>query len=291
MTIVDAHHHLWDTDALHYELFDKVHALRQPHRLSEYERVAAANDVVLSVCVEAASAGADGWSETEWLLAETKQSSLVKRITAWAPIESPDLDTYLRRLSAEASDKVVAIRRSFEFESSDFPQRPDVIAGVRTLAHFGYKFELVLFDRSLKSALKLIQACPQTQFVLDHAGKPRIRDGVDQPWRRDLAAIAKESNVVCKISGLTTEADHQNWRKEQLKPCIDHAIACFGWDRVLFGSDWPVCNLARGFDPWLEAAQWATASASEQQRRKLFSENAMQFYDYSQLEMEGRHAG
>jgi L-fuconolactonase len=280
MTIVDAHHHLWDTGALSYELFGTIPALNRPYRLADYESVAAANGVASSVCVEAASAGAEGWSETRWLLAEAGESRIVQKITAWVPIESSDLRSYLHRLRDEAADKVTAIRRSFEFEPPDFLQREDVIAGARLLAQMGYKCELVLFERSLESALRLIQACPETEFILDHAGKPRIRDGVDQPWRRNLAAIAEERNVVCKISGLSTEADRQNWCKEQLKPYIDHVIDCFGWNRVLFGSDWPVCNLARGFERWLEAAEWATASAAEDDRRKLFSENARRVYEF-----------
>jgi L-fuconolactonase len=286
MTIVDAHHHLWDTEVLNYKLFDTVPELRRPYRIGDYERVAAANGVVSSVCVEAASAGADGWDEAMWLLDEVSRSRIVTSVTAWAPLEAPGLATHLQRLKDRAGDKVLAIRRSFEFEASDFPERAEVIAGVKLVARFGYKFELVLFERSLESALRLIQACPETEFILDHAGKPRIREGIDQPWKRNISAIAKHDNVVCKISGLSTEADRQTWRKEHLKGYIEHAIESFGWNRILFGSDWPVCNLARGFERWLEAALWATASASEEDRQKLLAENARRVYASKRTERQ-----
>jgi L-fuconolactonase len=293
MSIVDAHHHLWDTNLLHYTLFETVPALRRPYTGDDYQREAVANGVTASVCVEAASAGADGWSETRWLLEEMRRVPLVRGITAWAPLERPDLSVYLEQLRVTAGRSVAAIRRSFEFEPSDFPECPEVIAGVRVLASFGYLCELVLFERSLASAVRLVEACPEARFILDHAGKPRIREGLLEPWRSNLARLARLPNVVCKISGLSTEGDRDKWTKEQLKPYIDHAIERFGWDRVLFGSDWPVCNLAGGFGRWLEAADWATAWAPEMERRKLFSGNAARSYGFAgaAAAVERDHAG
>jgi L-fuconolactonase len=156
MSIVDAHHHLWDANLLHYELFDTVPALRRPYTGADYERESAVNGVTASVCVEAASAGADGWCEIRWLLEQARQFPVVHRITAWAPLERPDLQAYLERLRAAAGASVAAIRRSFEFEPSDFPARPEVIAGARLLAGFGCRCELVLFERSLAAAVRLV---------------------------------------------------------------------------------------------------------------------------------------
>jgi L-fuconolactonase len=278
MEIVDAHHHLWDTDRLHYTLFDSVAALRRPYTISDFDPVARMHHVVSSVCVEAASAGDDGWQETLWLLEQAKSSQVVRKIVAWAPVEKPDLYKYLERLAAAGGKLIAGVRRSFEFESPDFPESEAVIAGVKTVSHYDYSFDLVLFHQALPSAIRLVRSCPEARFVLDHLGKPRLREGIEHPWREQIAELARLPNVVCKISGLSTEADHATWTKEQLKPYIDYAIECFGWDRVLFGSDWPVCNLARGFDAWLNAALWATSGASESERRKLFSENTKRAY-------------
>jgi L-fuconolactonase len=278
--IIDAHHHLWDTNALRYSLFDNLPAMRRPFTNADYTAVADANHVTGSVLVEAASAGADGWKETSWLLDQAKRSRVVKRIVAWAPIEKPELGSYLERLSALGSDLIVGVRRSFEFESANFPEHPAVIAGMKAIHGFGYSVDLVLYEKSLMSAIRLVRACPEVAFILDHAGKPRIREGIQHPWREQMRDMALLPNIVCKISGLSTEADRHNWKKEELKPYIDHVITCFGPDRVLFGSDWPVCDQARGFGDWLEALHWATSALSENSRRRLFSENAKRVYKF-----------
>jgi L-fuconolactonase len=132
--------------------------------------------------------------------------------------------------------------------------------------------------RSLPSVIRLVRRSPETIFVLDHAGKPEIQNRREQRWRACIETLAKMPNVFCKISGLSTEADRKDWKKEDLKPYIDHAIEIFGWDRVIFGTDWPVCNLAGGLESWLEAALWATSSASEANRLKLFAGNARRVY-------------
>jgi len=280
MEIVDAHHHLWDTERLDYELFRSLPVLLRPYTNADFELLAARHGVSGSVLVEAASAGADGWRELLWLLEQAKGSRIVKRIVAWAPLERPDVSGYLERLTAAADGLVVGVRRSFEFEPPEFAASAGMITGAKTAARHGYSVDLVLFERSLAAALQLVEACPEVRFVLDHLGKPRIREGVLHPWWEQIAQLAQAPNVMMKISGLITEADRAHWTKEQLKPYIDHAIACFGWDRVLFGSDWPVSTLAGGYDPWVEAAVWATAGAGESDRRKFFSENAKRVYRF-----------
>jgi L-fuconolactonase len=280
MEIVDAHHHLWDTDLLHYDLFEPFPPLLRPYRNADFEVLAQKNHVTASVCVEAASAGGDGWQELLWLLEQAKSSRVVKKIVAQAPLDQPDVSAYLDRLAATAGEILVGVRRSFEFEPPEFPACDAMIAGVKAIARYGYSFDLVLFEGSLAAAVQLVKSCPEVQFILDHLGKPRIREGIEQPWREHIAQLAGLPNVVCKISGLVTEADRTNWTREQLKPYIDHAIECFGWDRVLFGSDWPVCTLAAGYGQWLETALWATAGADNSDRRKLFSENAKRVYRF-----------
>jgi L-fuconolactonase len=279
MNIIDAHHHLWDIHQLHYTLFDQVPALNRPFTLADFAGVATANGVRQSICVEAASAGADGLAETRWLLEQTAQSNVIAGLVVWAPIEQANLRTYLDQITGLGQGRIVGVRRSFEFEPPDFAQRAEVIAGAKTIGEYGYPVDLVLFHHSLAAAITLVRACPEVQFVLDHLGKPGVRQGLRHPWEEQIAELATLNNVVCKISGLTTEADHSHWTFEELKPYIDHVIHSFGWERVLFGSDWPVCELAGGYIRWLNALTWAVADASEANQRKLFSENARRIYD------------
>lgn len=266
MDIIDTHHHLWDTSYLEYAEFKGVPGLERPFTISDFEQVAARNRVTRSVCVEAASAGADGVKETEWLLGQTRGSRVVARVVVWAPIEKPGLRDYLDRLVKLKDPRIIGVRRGFETEEPEFPRHEDVIRGVQMLASYGYSFDLVLYHPSLPATIDLVRACPNVQFILDHLGKPDIRRGLEHPWRKHIEDLATFKNVACKVSGLITEADHQRWTKEQLAPYIQHAIQCFGWDRVMFGSDWPVCTQAGQYEQWLAALQWAIASATDRGR-------------------------
>jgi L-fuconolactonase len=277
--IIDSHHHLWNTSQLSYSLFERIPELKGAYTAETYDRLARSLGVTASVCVEAASAGADGVVETRWLIDETRRSEIVERLVVWAPLESPELRDYLDRLDALKERRIAGIRRSFEFEPDDFARRPDVIRGVKLAAERGYTVDLVLFRRSLRAAVELVRACPEARFILNHLGKPDLREPNCGSWAKDIAAMAQSENVVCKVSGLVTEADHDAWRVEDLQAPIDHVIAAFGWDRVLFGSDWPVCNRAGGFERWLGAVRWCVRDASEGQKRAFFAENARRVYE------------
>ena len=278
MDIIDSHHHLWDTGHLQYTLFDTIPMLNRSFTQVDFDALAARHHVRRSVCVEAASAGADGLAEVRWLLDQARRSSVVERLVVWAPLDQPHLRTYLDQVAGLDDGCITGVRRSFEFEAPDFPSSNEVVAGINMLAEYGYTCDLVFYHRSLPAVVELVKACPGVQFILDHLGKPPIREARFDPWARQLAELAACPNIVCKVSGLTTEAEHQRWTRTELKPYIDHALQCYGWDRVMFGSDWPVCNLAGGFERWLDAILWAIADATEDNKRRFFSENARRIY-------------
>jgi L-fuconolactonase len=276
--IVDAHHHLWDTRRFRYSLFDRIPALNRPYPVGDFDQVATAAGVDASVCVEAASAGAHGMVELTWLRQQADRSSRVKGIVAWAPVERPELPDYLARITGLNDPRIVGVRRSFEFEPPDFPSRPEVVTGVRRLARAGLSFDLVLFHPSLKAAIELVAQCPEVNFILDHLGKPPIRERQLEPWSTQVAQLAALPNVVCKISGMTTEAERETWTVDDLAPYFDHVVECFGWDRLLFGSDWPVCNLAGGYDTWRLAVDALLDGVSSADRAKFFVGNAVRIY-------------
>ena len=275
---MDAHHHLWDTRRFRYPLFERVPALNRPFPVDDFEPVAAALGIEASVCVEAATAGPDGMAELRWLRDQADRSSRIKAIVAWAPVERPDLPDYLARIASLDDPRIVGVRRSFEFDPPDFPGRPEVVAGVRRLAKAGLSFDLVLFHPSLKAATELVRQCPEVTFILDHLGKPPIRERRLEPWSTQIAELAAQPNVVCKVSGMTTEAEHATWTVDDLAPYFDRAVEGFGWDRLLFGSDWPVCNLAGGYQPWLSAVDRLLNGVSSTDRSKFFVDNAVRTY-------------
>jgi L-fuconolactonase len=270
--ILDSHHHLWDTRELEYALFGTVDELRRPFLAADYELLG----VPRSICVEAASAGADGRRETEWLLRETAASAVVAGIVAWAPLERVDVAGHLDWLTEQPGKPVVGVRRSFEFEDPLFP--PRTATGAREAGDRGLVVDLVLFPPSLPATIRLVDACPGTRFVLDHLAKPPIRAASWEPWASELAELALRDNVVCKLSGLPTEADRGRWTVDDLRPYVEHALACFGQDRLLYGSDWPVVNLAGGATRWLAAVQTLLAHLDHSERNAVLSGNAARVY-------------
>ena len=122
------------------------------------------------------------------------------------------------------------------------------------------------------------RAVPEVQFILDHIGKPDIKNKLLDPWRAEIKTLSEFPNVWCKVSGLVTEADHENWTREQLKPYIDHVIECFGFDRVMYGGDWPVAFQATEYPRWVETLDWAIEGCTDKELKKLFRDNAAAFY-------------
>jgi L-fuconolactonase len=215
--------------------------------------------------------------EAKWLRRQADRSSVVKGVL-WAPVSSPDLPGYLDEVASSDDPRILGVRRSFEFEPQDFPSRPEVVDGVRRLAGYGWSFDLVLFHPLLPAAVELVQPCPEVQFVLDHLGKPSIGDAALDRWREHVARMASQPNVACKMSGLVTEADLRGWSAEMLRPYVQHAIESFGWDRLIFGSDWPPCERAGGLGRWLEAVEELVKGASTDERETFFSRNASRIY-------------
>jgi L-fuconolactonase len=156
--------------------------------------------------------------------------------------------------------------------------RAAFIDGVRAVGARGWTFDLCVRHAQLPACTALVRACPETTFVLDHAGKPYVRGGVLDPWRKNVAALAGLPNVVCKLSGLVTEADPATWTPEALQPYVEHLLSCFGPGRLLFGSDWPVVKLAADYRRWLQTALDFLAPLSENERAAILSDNARRIY-------------
>ncbi len=156
--------------------------------------------------------------------------------------------------------------------------QPDFLDAVRLLPRYNLSFDICIFHHHLPNTLEMVRRCPEVAFVLDHIAKPAIKAGLTDPWKEQIRELASHANVVCKLSGLTTEADHKAWTREQLRPYIEHVIESFGVDRILYGGDWPVSELAGPYVSWLVALDWATSGFTPQEKRKLFRDNAIKSY-------------
>jgi L-fuconolactonase len=198
---------------------------------------------------------------------------------AHAPLEYGDqARAYLEALAA-IGPRVKGVRRLLQGETDPaLCLRPEFVRGVRLLPEFGFSFDICIKHHQLAPAAELVRQCPETSFILDHIGKPDIAHDLREPWRAKIRALAELPNVVCKVSGMVTEADHQGWSSDDLAPYVAHVLEVFGEDRVLFGGDWPVVLMASSYARWVEALDTLTAQIPDAARRKLWSNNARRVY-------------
>lgn len=284
--IIDSHQHLWDTRALDYPEFAGNEDLDRPFRAADYHAAATACGVTASICVEAASAGAPGASETNWLLRETSCSQLIAGVVAWAPVEDLGIVPYLARLLAAAGPgqtagpPVVGIRRGFEAVEPEFLLLPEVVAGVRAVGAAGLPFDLLVTAAQLPTATELVRRCPGTRFVLDHLGAPPRGEAATGRWRAAIARLAESATVACKLSGLAAAPADRGWQPADIADRLQIALALFGSDRVLFGSDWPVSTGAGsgGLASWLAATTSALGRLAAAERAGVLGANARRIY-------------
>jgi L-fuconolactonase len=279
LAITDTHHHLWDADLLAYSLLDgPLRMVKGRYDAGVFDETARRHGIGASICVEAVSAGADAQAETRWLLGQAATSKVVGGIVVWAPLGSGEAGPYIDDVLDQAGSLVKGVRRSFESAPGDALMSTAVRTDARAAGERGLSVDLVLFEGSLPEAFQLVRDCGGTRFVLDHLGKPHVQSGALEPWRTWMAALGQLDNIVCKISGLAVEAHNPGWSVGDLAPYLDIARECFEVERLMFGSDWPVCDLAGGIGRWIEAVGAWTAGWTEGERRRLYSENAAAFW-------------
>jgi L-fuconolactonase len=276
--ITDTHVHLWDTNRFTYPWLDGLPVLNRPFLPDDY--LTASNPVQVEniVFVECGIAFDQSMDEARWVMDLAREEPKIKAIIPSAPLERGE-DS---RAVLEAYKKcplIKGVRRLIQSEPDPaFCMQPDFVWGVQMLAEYDLSFDICISHEQLKHTLKMVNQCQDTIFILDHIGKPDIKNSVTEPWKSELKALAEFPNVYCKISGMITEADHENWKKEELKPYIEHVIACFEFDRVLYGGDWPVVTLAGEYRQWVAALEWALSGCRPDELKKVFHSNAVHVY-------------
>lgn len=274
--VIDSHHHFWDPTRRDYYWMggDALAPIRRPIGPDDLRPILTENGVDRTVIVQTIPTV----EETEEFLAIAAATDFVTGVVGWVDLTDPSVGDTLARLKDGPNGRyLVGIRHQVHDEKdADWVARDDVIAGIGAVGAAGLAYDLLVKERELPACLKAVDAHPDMRFVVDHIAKPRIAEGVLEPWSGRLAEIAKRPNVHCKLSGMVTEADWKGWRPEDLKPYVARVLALFGEDRVMFGSDWPVCLLA---------ADYATVKATLESllgdgvaRDKVFGGNAAAFY-------------
>jgi len=281
MPTIDAHHHFWDTTRHTYPwMVDELASIRRPFSPTDLQPLLARNGVVGSVLVQTRS----DLDETREFLGIAHAQPFVLAVVGWVDLLDPAVaDTLAKLRSAPGGDKLVAIRHQVHDEpDADWLVRPEVQRGLRSVADADLAYDLLVRTRELPAAIQATRAVPNLRFVLDHLAKPPFVSGDLTAWSTMLRELSRSDSVVAaKLSGLVTEADWQHWSVADLQPAVDVALETFGPERLMFGSDWPVCLVAATFDQVLAAAQSLSVRLSDAEKEQLFYTNAVRAYGLS----------
>jgi L-fuconolactonase len=276
--IVDSHVHLCDPERFGYSWTRNAPSLNRTVLPDDLTRAARPVTIDQFVFVEVDVDFPQHLDEAAWVSELSHSNPRLAGMVAALPLErgkaiEPELEQLLQH-------KILrAIRRLIQTQPDpEFCIRPDFIAGLKLLPQHDLAFDICILHHQMPNVLRMVRQCPEVRFVLDHIGKPGIKAGLFDPWRQQLKELAAMPNVVCKISGVTTEADHENWTREQLKPYIEHTIETFGFDRVMYGGDWHVSELAGTYPEWVDIVAWVVEACTPEEKRKLFRDNAIRTY-------------
>lgn len=275
--IIDTHLHIIDQTALRYPWLAREPALNRDFLYEDYAQEARRCGITRSLHMEVDVHPDDIEAEIDYVKVKAGEagSLLCGKIAACRPEE----DSFAELLERQRANPFVkGFRRVLHVMPDDLCQSALFRDNIRRLAGTGLTFDLCVLPRQMPQAIALIDLAPDVQFVLDHCGVPDIKAGAMHPWREHIVEIARRPNVVAKISGVIAYADPDNWTVETLRPWVEHTIGSFGWDRVVWGSDWPVCTLGGRLSTWVAATHALIAGASEGERTGLLSGNARRIW-------------
>ena len=272
--IIDSHHHFWKYDPIEYDwIDDSMKVIRKdflPENLKTTIQVAGV-DGVISVQAR------QSVEETDWLIGMAHQNEFIKGVLGWLPLIQDDIEAYLEQYADEKFLK--GVRHVIQGEPDpEFILRKDFNRSISLLRKYSLVYDILIVERQLPNTIRFVDQHPNQAFVLDHIAKPLIGRNELSPWKENIIELAKRENVNCKISGMVSEADYQEWTPLQLFPYFEVILEAFGPDRLLFGSDWPVCLVATSFKNWMELVRENISQLSESERVKMMGENAIRLY-------------
>ena len=270
---IDAHHHLWTLARGDYGwLTPDLAPIYRDFQLSDLAPHLSAVGIEGTILVQAAPTEA----ETMFLLDIAENAELVRGVVGWTDFDAADGVARIDALAAR--NLLVGLRPMVQdIGDDDWLLGPALAPLLAAMARNGLVFDALVLPRHLPKLLRVIGSHPDLEFVLDHCGKPRLATGEIAIWQRDIALLAEHPNIVCKLSGLVTEAA-PDWQIADLRQAVDHVLACFGPQRMLWGSDWPVVNLAGGYAKWFAAAETLLADLSSDEKADIFGGNAARIY-------------
>jgi L-fuconolactonase len=271
--MIDSHQHFWTYDEAQYPWIPKGSPLERDWLPEDWRE--AAEDCGIHGCI--AVQARQTVDESRWLLNLAREHAFIQGVFGWVDLQSEQVELQLVELSQ--SPKFVGVRHVVQDEPDDlFMLRPEFVRGISRLNSFQLAYDLLVFPRQLPAALELVRRFPEQRFILDHIAKPSIKSGSINGWKDQIEEMAGFQNVWCKVSGMVTEADHQQWKPIDFQPYLDTIFEAFRPERLMFGSDWPVCLLAGSYGQVFDLVQTYTRDFSAASRHCLFTQNVVEAY-------------
>lgn len=272
--VIDAHHHLWRYSATEYNwIDDSMATLRRDFLPADLTVELAKAGVGGAVTVQARQT----LEETRWLLELARSCETIRGVVGWAPLAASDFEPSVSELAQDP--KLVGLRHVVQAEPEGFLERDEFNRGIRAMQKFNLVYDLLIAESQLEEAVRFVDRHPQQLFVLDHIAKPRIATAAIDPWRTRIQDLSRRGNVCCKVSGMVTEDSWSHWSMESLRPYFDVVVESFGPDRLMAGSDWPVCLVATSYSRWWQILRDYFADFSKSERAAIFGATATRIYN------------
>lgn len=270
---IDSHQHFWDYHPVKHSWIDNaMEVLRRDFMPDEFQDVLMEKNMTGCVAVQAEQSEA----ETSFLLNLAAKHTFIKGVVGWVDLCEPKVAERLAYFAADSAFK--GVRHILQSEPDDFMLGKTFCNGIAQLEQFNLSYDILVFPNQLKNTVKLVERFPEQRFVLDHLAKPYVKDGKISVWKTDIEILAKHKNVYCKVSGMVTEADVLNWKENDFKPYMDVVFEAFGTNRIMFGSDWPVCLLAGDYSRVLSLTENYIRQFTNEEHRMIMGKNATDFY-------------
>jgi L-fuconolactonase len=271
---IDSHQHFWKFDPIRDNwIDDAMQKIQRDFLPEDLLPLLTENKFQGCVAVEAHQSEA----QTNFLVDLASKNDFIKGVVGWVDFRNSSISERLHHFSANKIIK--GFRHVVQAEADDFMFRNDFRNGISALKEFEFTYDILVFHRQLPAAIDLVNRFPEQKFVIDHIAKPSIKSGEMESWKKNIQEIAKAENVVCKVSGMVTEADWNSWKPQDLKPYLDVVFDNFSTNKILFGSDWPVCNVASNYATVVKTIEDYVLQFSEEEQNKVWFENANSFYN------------
>jgi L-fuconolactonase len=272
---LDSHQHFWSYNSNEYGwISNDMEILQKDYLPDQLKAELSSIGFDGSVAVQARQS----LEETQWLLDLAQQNSFIKGVIGWVDLCSPDVEKQLFQFSG--NPKLVGIRHVIHDEpDDDFILMKSFLRGISYLKKFGLTYDILIFPRHLSNTIRFVSQFPEQIFILDHIAKPSIKDKKMSPWKEDIEKLARFRNVYCKLSGMVTEANIKDWKQEELIPYLDIVFDAFDINRLIIGSDWPVCKIAGSYKQIMHVVLDYIKTFSDQDKKKILGENAVKAYD------------